>query len=278
MRSIKSTYFASFLLGAVIAFLGAASARSTELFRLDRIGIVQYSTAPDGSLLLRNGVLAVDGRITWRGTQTLPRPANVRDETLNRPLVHVNAWLAYHNLGYGALSSFEVLEGAVKFWVSDQAYFAVGVSQDTLLANGPVINLSTRAHLPAGSGSVVAGFVIEDRPRTVLIRAVGPTLSRFGIGSYIANPSLLVKRNGQTLLANDDWSGNPDQDEVRRAAAYVAAFPLDEASRDAASLVMLAPGAYTVIVESADPSRPAGDVLVEIYTVPDTFFLSAAAS
>ena len=151
-------------------------------------------------------------------------------------------------------------------------------SPDALLANGPVINLSTRAYLQAGTGAVVAGFVINERARTVLIRVVGPTLGRFGIGSFIANPSLSVKQNGRTILANDDWSGSPDWDDVRRAAAHVAAFPRDEGSRDAASLVILAPGAYTVIAESADPSRPAGDVLVEIYTVPDDFFLSAAAS
>jgi hypothetical protein len=278
MRSIKTTYFASFLLGAVIALIGAASARSADLFRLDRIAIVQYAAAPDGSLLRRNGVLAAAGGITWRGTQSLPRPANFRDETLNRPLVHVDAWSAYHNLGFGAVSSFEILEGAVKFWAGENAYFAVGVSRDTLLANGPLINLSTRAHLPAGTGAVVAGFVIEERPRTVLIRAVGPTLARFGIGSYAGNPALTLRQNGRMLLANDDWSGQAEKDDVRRAAAHVGAFPLDEGSRDAASLVILAPGAYTVIVESADSSRPAGDVIVEIYTVPDTFFLSAAAS
>jgi hypothetical protein len=278
MQSIRSTYFASFVLGALIALVAATAARSAELFRLDRIGIVHYSAAPDGSLLRRNGVLSVDGQIAWRGTQSLPRPANVSNEALNRPLVHVDAWSAYHNLGYGAVSSFEILVGAVKFWVGDQAYYAVAPSQDTLLADGPVINLSTRAHLPAGTGAVVAGFVIDERPRTVLIRAVGPTLGRFGIGSFIANPSLTVRQNGRAILANDDWSGSPARDDVRRAAAHVAAFPLDEGSRDAASLVILAPGAYTVIVESAAPTRPAGDVLVEIYMVPDTFFLSAAAS
>ena len=37
---------------------------------------------------------------------------------------------------------------------------------------------------------------------------------------------------------------------------------------------ILGPGAYSVHVDSAEANAPAGEVLIEIYTVPDDFFLS----
>lgn len=262
------------LLGALLALLAARPTRAAETLRLDRIAIVQFSPAPDDQLQLRHGILFVDGRIAWRASHVLPRPAGLRPEALNRPLVHVDSWLAYYNLGYGAVAAFEILDGSVRHFVGDDAFLAVAPSQDTLLANGPLINLSTRAHLPAGNGAAIAGFVIEDRARTVLIRAVGPTLRKFGIGAFTGNPRLSVTREARTILANDDWTAGPEAGDIRRAAARVGAFALDEGSRDAATLAILGPGAYSVHVDSADANTPAGEVLIEIYTVPDDFFLS----
>jgi hypothetical protein len=278
LRHPKATYLAAFLLGALLALIAARPVRAGETFRLDRIAIVQYTLAPDEQLQLRNGVLSVDNTIAWRATFLTPRPANLRPEALNRPLVRVDAWLAYYGLGNGALAGFEVLDGAAKLFVGDQDYFAVAPSQDTLLANGPLINLSTRAHLPAGNGAAIAGFVIEGRARTVLLRAVGPTLQQFGIGSFTANPRLRVMHQAQTVVANDDWASGPEAGDIRLAATRVGAFALDANSRDAACLVILAPGAYSVHVDSADPNAPAGEVLVEIYTVPDDFFYANEAT
>jgi hypothetical protein len=276
LRQPKATYVAAFLLGALLALVAVKPARAAETFRLDRIAIVQFSLAPDNQLQLRHGILSVDGQIAWRASHLLPRPVGLRPEALNRPLVRVDSWLAYYNLGYGAVSAFELLDGSVKLFVGDDAYFAVAPSPDALLANGPLINLSTRAHLPAGNGAAIAGFVIEDRARTVLIRAVGPTLRKFGVGAFVGNPRLNVTRQAQVILANDDWASGPEAGDIRRAAARVGAFALDEGSGDAASLVLLSPGAYSVHVSSADPNAPAGEVLIEIYPVPDDFFLTAA--
>ena len=275
LRQPRARYLATFLLGALLALIAARPIRATETFRLDRIAIVQFSLSPDDQLQLRNGILFVDGRIAWRASHLLPRPAGLRPEALNRPLVRVGSWLAYYNLGYGAVSAFTLLDGSVRFHVGDDSFHAVAPSEDALLANGPLINLSTRAHLPAGGGAAIAGFVIEDRARTVLIRAVGPTLRQFGIGSFVGNPRLSVTRQARTILANDDWSGGPEAGDIRRAAVRVGAFALEEGSRDAASLVILGPGAYSVHVDSADSHGPAGEVLIEIYTVPDDFFLTA---
>jgi hypothetical protein len=103
-RSPKSTYVAAFLLGGVIALLVAAPARSAEVFRLDRIPIVRFTAAAENQLVRRTGVLNISGDVAWRITQTIPRPANTLAWALDRNLVNVTTWLAFHSLGGLALA------------------------------------------------------------------------------------------------------------------------------------------------------------------------------
>ena len=76
----------------------------------------------------------------------------------------------------------------------------------------------------------------------------------------------------QTVIGNDDWSNQPRSDRIIAAAARVGAFPLDTAAYDAAVLVTLPPGAYTVHVASELINTHSRDVLVEVYGVPEDIF------
>jgi len=268
-RSIRATYIASFLLGVLIALIVAKPARAAEPFRLDRVGVVQFAALGEGVLRRQSGVLHQDGRISWRITSELPRPANTPEWALGRTLVTNAAWLSYRALGPTALDNFELAEGMVRFAIGDESYHVVAVNPLAYLATGRLINISTRARVAAGGDEVIAGFVIEGQPRAVLVRAVGPTLARFGVAGPVPDPFLSVKRNGVTLQFNDNWWARPDAAEIRQAAAMVGAFPLDDNSRDAARLLVLSPGAYTVHVQTAAPEVPGGHVLVEVYSVPD---------
>ena len=271
LRSPQSTYVAAFLLGGLIALLLAAPAHSAEVFRLDRIAIVRITPTTDDQLALRNGVLDVSGNIAWRATQTMARPANTPAWALNRNLVNVTSWLAFHSLGGLATADFEIQEGSVRAIIGDQAYFAVAPRAGATVATGKLINISTRAKL-LGGDVVIAGFVIEDRPRAVLVRAIGPGLRRFGVASAHPDPWLTIKRNGQSVVGNDDWSNQIFSNLVEQATARVGAFPLDIASFDAATVLILPPGAYTVHVGSDRLDVPSGDVLVEVYSVPEEAF------
>ena len=271
LRSPKSTYVAAFLLGGLIALLFAAPARSAGLFRLDRIAIVRIVPAADDQLLLRHGVLEVSGEVTWRGTQTIARPVNTPNWALNRNLVNATAWVAFYSLGGLATADFEIQEGGVRAIIGDQTYLAVAPREGARAATGKLINISTRAKLFRGD-AVIAGFVIEDRPRAVLVRAVGPSLRRFGVNSAHPDPWFNIKRNGQTVVGNDDWSNQIFPQVIEQITARVGAFPLDIAAFDAATVVMLEPGAYTVQVGTDRIDVPSGDVLVEVYSVPEEVF------
>ncbi len=126
-----------------------------------------------------------------------------------------------------------------------------------------LVNLATRA--PAGTGNdlLTAGFVISPgADKTVLIRAIGPTLSTYGLTGVLADPVLkLINAAGSTIATNDNWL-------TADAAAMnsVGAFALTPGSKDAALVATLAPGAYTAQVSSVDATST-GLALVEVYEI-----------
>ena len=112
---------------------------------------------------------------------------------------------------------------------------------------------------------VTAGFVIAgSTARTVLVRAIGPTLAGFGVGGAVADPRLALFSGQTQIAANYNWGGGST---LSAAFTQVGAFALAADSRDAALLQTLQPGAYTVQVTSVNPALT-GVALVEIYEVP----------
>jgi len=129
-----------------------------------------------------------------------------------------------------------------------------------------IVNVSTRAGIRKSTDAVIPGFVIEgDIALTVLIRAVGPGLAEFGVTDVIEDPVLTLNRGPTAIAANDNWSDFPDQDAMQAATESAGAFQLALGSQDAALLVTLAPGAYTVHV--ADKDGGSGEALVELNTI-----------
>ena len=126
-----------------------------------------------------------------------------------------------------------------------------------------LINGSGRAQVGTGADVLVAGFVIGgSTSRTVLIRASGPALARYGVTGALENPRVnLYSSSGDLMATNDDWAGNA---QAATVAGAVGAFPWsDLGSKDAALLITLPPGAYTAQVSGADGGT--GVALVEVY-------------
>jgi hypothetical protein len=130
-----------------------------------------------------------------------------------------------------------------------------------------LLNISTRGFIASGESPLISGFVIsEEGPRTVLVRAVGPTLGDYGVTGVMADPQLTLFRDGTALFANNDWSEGASASNIESVGQTVGAFALPLGSSDAALLVTLAPGIYTAQADSADGGD--GVTLVEIYLVP----------
>ena len=133
-----------------------------------------------------------------------------------------------------------------------------------------LINVSARAVSGVGADVLIAGFVIAGPgSKTVLVRAIGPTLSVFGVTGVLDDPKLeLFNGAGVKTQENDNWGTTVGGSTPVTAATFtsVGAFGLVNTSRDAALLATLQPGAYTVQVSGVGGTT--GVALVEIYDVP----------
>jgi len=126
-----------------------------------------------------------------------------------------------------------------------------------------ITNLSTRGQIGVGE-TLIAGFAVTgDVRKKVLIRAVGPTLAGFGLTGLLADPKVDVIAGGALIANNNDWTESASVSQVMATTPVVGAFPLEPNSRDAALVLQLAPGSYTVQVSGAGSST--GTVLLEIY-------------
>jgi hypothetical protein len=153
---------------------------------------------------------------------------------------------------------------------------------DTGTPTARVINISARAFTSSGSQILIAGFVIDgpssgSTSDTVLIRAVGPTLSQQGVSGPLAATELdLYDSTGANIASNIGWGNAPTIGPSTVAAGVeqassdvfgqVYAFALPTGSADSAMVVTLPPGAYTAQVKGVNGAS--GVALVEVYSVP----------
>ena len=133
-------------------------------------------------------------------------------------------------------------------------------------AGSRLVNISGRAQVGAGGDILIPGFVVNGMdPKQYLIRAVGPTLASFGVGDVLADPTLTVFQGSTGIDANDNWGSATNAAAIEITAATIGAFPLGAGSADAAVLITLEPGAYTIQVSGV--AATTGVALVEVYEV-----------
>lgn len=135
-----------------------------------------------------------------------------------------------------------------------------------------LVNISTRAQVGTGTSVVIPGLALTGTgSRKLLVRAVGPGLSAFGVTGVLADPVLsLTNAAGTTTYAsNDNWgtpiSGGASAGTLTSAFNAAGAFGLTARSADAAVLAGLAPGNYTIQVSGVN--NTSGLALVEVYDV-----------
>ncbi len=138
-----------------------------------------------------------------------------------------------------------------------------GLGAVTSTSQSRLVNISARGQVNGGD-PLIDGFVIVGAPRTLLIRAVGPTLVSQGVGGVVQNTLLtLYDSQGRAMSQTNGWHGDP---AVANIAKTVGAFPLPNESGDSVLLVTLPAGLYTAMVTTSDGSS--GVALCEIYEVP----------
>jgi hypothetical protein len=128
-------------------------------------------------------------------------------------------------------------------------------------------NISTRALVETGDNVVIGGFIVQgSAARRVIIRALGPELTQYGVADALHNPTLeLHDSTGALIASNDNWvmtiiGGIITQSQVRDImdSGYAPSNGLESAI-----IADLPPGNYTAIVRGVNDTTGVG--LVEVY-------------
>ncbi len=151
--------------------------------------------------------------------------------------------------------------------VSRMARLAVETPQP-----GRLVNLSVRATTRGANAPLIVGATVTGGNREVLVRAIGPTLSTFGVTGAIADPVVdvhaMVEGFDMIIGRNDNWgtAGGNSVEQFRALFRAAGAFDLaDASSRDA---VVYTSFRETRTVHAYDSAGRSGVVLVEIYDAP----------
>lgn len=128
-------------------------------------------------------------------------------------------------------------------------------------------NISTRSFVRTGDNVMIGGFIVDGpQPKTVIIRAIGPELTQFGVPNVLMNPTLeLHDGTGALIASNDNWQmtvigGVITHDQVQEILNSGRA-PTD--ARESAIIASLPAGNYTAIARGV--SNTTGVALVEVY-------------
>ncbi len=165
------------------------------------------------------------------------------------------------------------LESAIVATLDPGAYTAIvrGVNAGTGVAlvetydlsaglDSALANISTRGLVETGDNVMIGGIIVgpELAPAgSILLRAIGPSLSNFGIANPLANPMLELRdSNGALVVSNDNWKSSQ-----QAAIEATGLQPSDD--NEAAILAALATGSYTAIMSGVGGTTGIG--LVEAY-------------
>lgn len=133
-----------------------------------------------------------------------------------------------------------------------------------LPANARLANLSSRGPIGTGDNVLIGGFFAGPQTAAVtgvVFRAIGPSLSQFGVPGPIQDPMIEIHNSNGTIIgSNDNWQTDPQAGTVQS----LGLAPSDP--RESAILLRnFEAGPYTAIVQGKGGSVGVG--LVEIYDV-----------
>jgi uncharacterized repeat protein (TIGR03803 family) len=125
-------------------------------------------------------------------------------------------------------------------------------------ADSRLANISTRGFVDTGDNALIGGFICGPNT-TVAVRAIGPSLTQFGITNALADPTLELRdANGALVRSNNDWK-DTQQAEIQNAGLA----PSD--NRESALIQALTSGNYTAIVRGV--GNTTGVAVIEAYNL-----------
>lgn len=120
-------------------------------------------------------------------------------------------------------------------------------------------NISTRIKVGTGQNVLIGGFIIQGtQSKTLIVRAIGPSLTGFGVPNTLADPVLELRDStGGLIASNDDWQDGAQASQIQQSGIA----PTN--SMESALRLTLSPGSYTAVVSGYGGGQ--GNGLVEAY-------------
>jgi hypothetical protein len=121
-------------------------------------------------------------------------------------------------------------------------------------------NISTRGFVDTNQNVMIGGLISGNGIVRVIIRALGPTLSQFGVTDVLGDPVLDVRdAQGTSLATNDNWA-DTQQAEIQ------ASGKAPRNAKESAVIIVRPAGNTTAIVSGK--GNTTGNALVEAYILP----------
>ncbi|MEY2493211.1 MAG: hypothetical protein QOH24_2162 [Verrucomicrobiota bacterium] len=170
------------------------------------------------------------------------------------------------DVGNATTATISALSDSTTYSFAAVAYDKDGTesvaSNRVTINQGRVANLSTRVGVGSYGHVLINGFIISGNdPKTIVVRAIGPSLSQFGVAGVLADPVLkLYDSTGALIGSNDNWRESQE-------AAFAEGGPFHDlqpsSETESAIGITLPPGSYTAIVSGKDNTE--GVALAELY-------------
>ena len=137
----------------------------------------------------------------------------------------------------------------------------LGVVEVYDVDSGPgstLLNISTRGQVGTDPNALIGGFIMGGtESKQILVRAIGPSLTQFGIPNALADPTLELRNmNGGLVDSNDNWMDSPQKAQIQASGLA----PTDV--KESAVLQTLAAGQYTAVVHGANSGTGVGSVQI----------------
>ena len=130
---------------------------------------------------------------------------------------------------------------------------------DLHLTSSRARNISTRGEVLLNDEVMIGGFIVGgSATKTVIVRAIGPSLVKSGLIGTLSDPFLeLHDGQGTVISTNDDWGQGADAALIQ-SEGFAPPDP-----KESALQATLAPGPFTAIVRGVNNTT--GLALVEVY-------------
>jgi hypothetical protein len=138
--------------------------------------------------------------------------------------------------------------------------FDLGTASLDSGSKAQLAQISTRGNVLQGDNVMIGGFIVSGATTNVILRAIGPSLTNFGVSNACPDTTLeLFNGSGTSLAFNDDWR-IPNEQAIKNTGVP----PTND--KESAIVSSLAPGNYTAIVRGKN--NVTGVALVEVFGLP----------